>query len=400
MSLTTGTRLGPYEVIAKLGEGGMGEVYRARDTRLQRDVAIKVLPAGIAADDERRRRFDQEARTIAALSHPNICQIYDVCTDYLVLEYIDGRPVAGPVSIEQAFDLALQVANALQAAHARGIVHRDLKPANILLRDGSLKVLDFGLAKWLDGETAAPNTQAGIVVGTLAYMSPEQAGGRSVDERTDIFSFGAIFYELLSGRRAFEGGTAAEIMGAVLHSDPPPLEPVTPLAGVIQRCLAKAPSDRFQTASELKSALEQLTRPTTERPVGSAVELRKTSIAVLPFADLSPGKDHEWFSDGPAEEVINALSQIRELKVIARTSAFAFKGKQDDVRRIAATLGVNSVLEGSVRQAGGRLRVIAQHDPRASWILRRVFGDVLTSSGHWPALAKVMNLPLHNGVFE
>jgi serine/threonine-protein kinase len=360
MPLTAGTRLGPYEVVAKLGEGGMGEVYRARDTRLQRDVAIKILPAGIAADDERRRRFDQEARTIAAVSHPNICQIYDVGTDYLVLEYIDGRPLAGPVSPEQAFDLALQIANALQAAHARGIVHRDLKPANILLRDGSAKVLDFGLAKWLDGDTTAAHTQAGIVVGTLAYMSPEQAGGQPVDERSDIFSFGAVFYELLSGRRAFEGATAAEIMGAVFHRDPPPLEPVTALAGIVQRCLEKAPSDRFQTAAELKSALETVTRPTIERFADAAVEPRKTSIAVLPFADLSPGKDHEWFSDGLAEEVINALSQVRELKVIARTSAFAFKGKQDDVRRIAATLGVSSVLEGSVRRSGDRLRVTAQ----------------------------------------
>jgi eukaryotic-like serine/threonine-protein kinase len=352
MALVRGSRLGPYEVVAPIGRGGMGEVYRARDTRLQRDVAIKVLPAGVAEDDEGRRRFDQEARTIAALSHPNICQIYDVGAGYLVLEFIDGRPLSGPVSSEQASDLALQIACALQAAHARGIIHRDLKPANILVRDGSAKVLDFGLAKWLDGETVAPNTQAGMVLGTLAYMSPEQADGRPVDERSDIFSFGAIFYELLSGRRPFDGGTSAEIMGAVLHRDPPPLEPVTPLTGVVERCLAKTPSERFQTAGDLRSALERPARP--------AAAPRKPSIAVLPFADMSPGKDHEWFSDGLAEEIINALSHVRELKVIARTSAFAFKGKQDDVRRIAATLGVNSVLEGSVRRSGDRLRVTAQ----------------------------------------
>jgi serine/threonine-protein kinase len=191
-----------------------------------------------------------------------------------------------------------------------------------------------------------------MVLGTLAYMSPEQADGRPADERSDIFSFGAVLYELLSGRRAFEGGTAGEIMGAVLHRDPPPLQPVTPLAGIIERCLAKAPADRFQTASDLRSALERPTRPTAE--------LRKPSIAVLAFADRSPGRDHEWFSDGLADEIINALAQVPALKVIARTSAFAFKGKQDDVRRIAATLGVNSVLEGSVRRSSDRLRVTAQ----------------------------------------
>jgi serine/threonine-protein kinase len=352
MPLVRGSRLGPYEVVAPIGSGGMGEVYRARDTRLQRDVAIKVLPTGVAGDDERRRRFEQEARTIAALSHPNICQIYDVGVDYLVLEFIDGRPLSGPVPTEQALDLALQVASALQVAHARGIIHRDLKPANILVRDGAAKVLDFGLAKWLDGETVTANTEPGTVLGTLAYMSPEQADGRPVDERSDIFSFGALFYELLSGRRPFDGETSAEIIAAVLHRDPPPLERVTPLTGIVERCLAKAPSERFQTAGELRSAIERRALP--------AAEPRKRSIAVLPFADMSPGKDHEWFSDGLAEEIINALSHVRGLKVIARTSAFAFKGKQDDVRRIAATLGVNSVLEGSVRRSGDRLRVTTQ----------------------------------------
>jgi serine/threonine-protein kinase len=352
VALTHGTRIGPYEVHLLIGEGGMGEVYRARDTRLDRDVAIKVLPASVAGDDDRRQRFEQEARTIAALNHPNICQIYDVGPGYLVLEYIDGRPLSGPLPADQVFDLALQIASALQAAHARGIIHRDLKPANILVCDGSAKILDFGLAKWIDGETALPHTQMGMVLGTLAYMSPEQAEGRPADERSDIFSLGAVLYELMSGRRAFDGGTAGEIMGAVLHREPPPLPSVTPLTEIIGRCLAKAPGDRFQTASALRSALERPTPPTAEP--------RKPSIAVLAFADMSPGKDHEWFSDGLADEIINALSQVPALKVIARTSAFAFKGSQDDVRRIAATLGVNSVLEGSVRRASDRLRVTAQ----------------------------------------
>jgi serine/threonine-protein kinase len=352
VTLPQGSRIGPYEVHVLLGKGGMGEVYRARDTRLHRDVAIKVLPASVAGDDDGRRRFDHEARTIAALSHPNICQIYDVGPDYLVLEYIDGRPPSGPLPADRVFDLARQIASALQAAHARGIIHRDLKPANILVRDGSAKVLDFGLAKWIDGETALPHTQTGMVLGTLAYMSPEQADGRPVDERSDIFSFGAVLYELVSGRRAFEGGTAGEIIGAVLHRDPPPLQTSTSLARIIERCMAKAPADRFQTAGDLRSALE--------RPAPPTAEPAKPSIAVLAFADMSPDRDHEWFSDGLAEEIINALAQVPALKVIARTSAFAFKGRQDDVRGIAAALGVNSVLEGSVRRSSDRLRVTAQ----------------------------------------
>ncbi len=348
MALIPGTRIGPYEVDVLIGKGGMGEVYRARDTRLQRDVAIKVLPAG----DDGGSRFEQEARTIAALSHPNICQIYDVGPGYLVLEYVNGRPLSGPLPAEQVFDLARQIASALQAAHARGIIHRDLKPANILVRDGSVKVLDFGLAKWTGGETTRQQTEVGMVLGTLAYMSPEQADGRPADARSDIFSLGAILYELLSGERAFTGRTTGEILGAVLHREPDPLQPVTPLARIVERCLAKAPADRFQSASDLTSALD--------RPAGLAAAPRKPSIAVLPFADMSPDRDHEWFSDGLAEEIINALAHAPALKVIARTSAFAFKGKPDDVRRIAATLGVNSVLEGSVRRSGGRLRVTAQ----------------------------------------
>jgi len=348
VALLPGTRIGPYEIDVLIGKGGMGEVYRARDTRLQRDVAIKVLPAG----GDGGHRFELEARTIAALSHPNICQIYDVGPGYLVLEYIDGRPLSGPLPPDQVFALARQLASALQAAHARGIIHRDLKPGNILVRDGAATVLDFGLAKWTAGETTRSQTQAGTLLGTLAYMSPEQANGRPADERSDIFSLGAILYELLSGERAFTGDTTAEILGAVLHRQPSPLQPITPLARIVERCLAKAPGDRFQSASDLASALE--------RPAPPATEPRKPSIAVLPFADMSPDGDHEWFSDGLAEEIINALAHAPALKVIARTSAFAFKGKPDDVRRIAATLGVNSVLEGSVRRSAGRLRVTAQ----------------------------------------
>ena len=330
----------------------MGEVYRARDPRLQRDVAIKVLPHEVSADADRLRRFQQEARAVAALSHPNICQIYDVGPDYLVLEYIEGTPLKGPVAADTALRLALQVVDALETAHQRGILHRDLKPANILVTSaGVAKLLDFGLAKPIAGDTDVTQTLPGTIIGTPAYMSPEQAQGCLVDARSDVFGLGAVLYELLSARRAFEGGTVADVVSAVLRDDPPPLSSPPALARVVMRCLAKRPADRFQTMGEVKAALLSLA-PTSAG--------RQPSIAVLPFADMSPGKDHEWFSDGLAEEIINALTHIPGVKVIARTSAFAFKGRHDDVRRIAEALGVTTILEGSVRKAGNRIRVTAQ----------------------------------------
>lgn len=352
MALAPGTRLGPYEIVSVLGAGGMGEVYRARDPRLQRDVAIKVLPPVWSADSDRLRRFQQEARAVAALSHPNICQIYDVGPDYLVLEYIEGRSLEGPVAPDIAVRLALQIADALETAHQRGILHRDLKPANILITaGGTAKLLDFGLAKPLAADTDITQTQTASIMGTPAYMSPEQAHGWPLDERSDVFSLGAVIYELLSARRAFEGRTVAEVVTAILRDDPRPLSAPPALAKVVMRCLAKKQADRFQTMADVKLALAGLA------PKSVAVQ---PSIAVLPFADMSPGKDHEWFSDGLAEEIINSLTRLPGVKVIARTSAFAFKGKHDDVRRIAEALGVTTILEGSVRKAGNRVRVTAQ----------------------------------------
>jgi serine/threonine-protein kinase len=353
MPLQSGTRLGPYEIVSHLGSGGMGDVYRARDPRLQRDVAIKVLPPAVAEDPDRLRRFQSEARAIAALNHPNICQVYDVGPNYLVLEYIEGAPLKGPLPIERAVPLALQIVDALDAAHRRGILHRDLKPANILVTGDTAKMLDFGLAKWLDDDTTLQQaTRPGTIVGTLAYMSPEQANAQPCDARSDIFSLGAVLHELLSGERAFEGTTNVDIVTAVLRRDPPAASSSADVSAVVKRCLEKAPSDRFQTAGEIKTALEQLRR--------RAPDGRQPSIAVLPFADMSAGKDHEWFGDGLAEEILNALTHLQGLKVIARTSAFAFKGKQDDIRKIATALDVTTVLEGSVRRAGNRVRVTAQ----------------------------------------
>ncbi len=362
MTLPTGTRLGPYEILATLGAGGMGDVYKASDTRLGRTVAIKV------SREEFPERFEREARAVAALNHPNICQLYDVGPNYLVMEYVDGAPVHPPGNRARLLDVASQIAEALMAAHAAGIVHRDLKPDNILVRrDGRVKVLDFGLATGgFGGGRDALLTQAatavGTAVGTVAYMSPEQSRGEAVDARSDLWSLGVVLYELATGVRPFGGATSAVVFEAILNQAPPVLQDSgghvpAGLSPIVARLLEKDRGLRYQSAADLRADLARLARPTSEP--GRAVESRP-SIAVLPFTNMSRDADDEYFSDGLAEEIINALVQVRGLKVIARTSAFAFKGKNEDVRKIAETLGVKSVLEGSVRRAGNRLRVTAQ----------------------------------------
>jgi eukaryotic-like serine/threonine-protein kinase len=324
----------------------MGEVWKARDTRLDRIVAIKRLKSQTA-------RFEQEARAIAALNHPHICQIYDVGPDYLVMEFVEGAPLRGPMPVEDAVRLARQIAEAMAEAHRKGILHRDLKPANILQTRAGVKVLDFGLAKLATGADAdATQTIEGTVLGTAAYMSPEQAQGKPLDERSDIFSFGAVLYELLSGQRPFTGGSTVEILSAVLRDEPAPLDAPEAVAAIVRRCLAKRAADRFASMVELKAALDEIaSKPSTQQ---------QPSIAVLPFANMSGDKEQEYFSDGLAEEIINALVKIPGLKVIARTSAFAFKGQNTDIRKIAETLGVANILEGSVRRSGNRIRVTAQ----------------------------------------
>lgn len=432
MPLTAGTKLGPYTILAPLGAGGMGEVYRARDPRLSREVAIKVLPAAFAFDADRLRRFEQEARAAGMLDHPNITAVHDIGrhegAPYVVTELLEGATLrdelaGGALPLRTAIDHALQIARGLAAAHAKAVVHRDLKPENLFVTaDGRIKILDFGLAKLgpeapadPEASTAAtqpPATEAGVVMGTVGYMSPEQVRGVALDHRSDIFAMGTVLYEMLTGRRAFQRDTPADTMSAILREDPP--EPAArgralpgPLMRVVARCLEKKPENRFQSAREVAFALEALAdsgedavaslpesapgsrkwlllgaaaaaaallaifvpRKPGERPgpanpgagrSDSTATRAVSSIAVLPFANLSRDVENEYFSDGMTEELIHALSTVEGLRVVSRTSAFAFKGKETDVREIGRQLDVQSVLEGSVRRAGKTLRVTAQ----------------------------------------
>ncbi len=382
-----GSRLGPYEVVAPIGAGGMGEVYRARDTRLGRDVAIKVLPPEFAADPDKLRRFEQEARAVAALNHPNILALFDVGTyegsPYLVTELLEGESLrerlsGGAMPVRKAVESAVQIAQGLAAAHEKGIVHRDLKPGNVFVtKDGHVKILDFGIAKLVAPRspaepaqvtTVVEATEAGTALGTVGYMSPEQVRGQSVDHRTDIFSFGCVLHEMLSGQSPFRRATAADTASAILHEDPAPLSGTVrnippAIDGIVSRCLEKSPEERFQSASDLAYALRAVVgppHPTQGRSALLASPDDRPSIAVLPFANLSADPEQEYFCDGMAEEIINALAHVNGLRVLARTSSFAFKARAEDVREIGAQLDVATLLEGSVRRSGDRLRITAQ----------------------------------------
>jgi TolB-like protein/Flp pilus assembly protein TadD len=369
----------------------MGEVYRATDTKLGRDVALKVLPAEMAASPERRERFRREAQALAALDHPGIVTVHSVeeadGVHFLTMQLVEGQPLdrlipeAG-LPIERLARIASSLAEALAAAHAKGIVHRDLKPGNVMLgEDDRVKVLDFGLAKMpgaLPGEGSGSElptemrTREGVVVGTVPYMSPEQVQGRAVDERTDIFSLGAVLYEMATGRRPFRSDNAAGLMSAILRDTPrPPGELRAGLPAdfdrIVGRCLEKDARDRPARAHEVHEALEAVRRGLESGAIRStggaptpAEHPAPLSIAVLPFSDMSPARDHDWFCEGIAEEILNALTRLPGLRVATRTSAFRFKDPARDIGRIGETLGVTTLLEGSVRTAGSRLRVTAQ----------------------------------------
>src|SRR5579863_3772970 len=287
MPLANGIKLGPYEIVGPLGVGGMGEVYRARDTRLDRIVAIKILPSHLSENPEARQRFDREARTISSLNHPNVCTLHDVGNqdgiDYLVMEYLEGQTLAdrlkkGPLPLDQVLPLAIQITDALDAAHRHGVIHRDLKPGNIVLTKTGAKLLDFGLAKVRAAEAVAgmtalptetaPLTSEGTILGTLQYMAPEQLEGKEADARTDIFALGAVIYEMATGRKAFEGKSHASLISAIMTSEPPPistLQRMTPSAldHAVRSCLAKDPDARWHTASDVLIELQWIASGTS-----------------------------------------------------------------------------------------------------------------------------------------
>ena len=361
----------------------MGEVYRARDNKLDRDVAIKVLPQSVATDPDTLARFEREAKAVAALSHPNILSIFDFGVAagiaYAVMELLEGETLrgkldAGPITQKQAVDYALQVARGLSAAHGKGIVHRDLKPENLFVsRDGHLKILDFGLAKRVEtvAEMSAPtrsgHTEPGTIMGTAGYMSPEQVKGLPVDHRSDIFSFGTILYELLSGKRAFKRETNAETMAAIMRDEPPELSEsgrnISPaLDRIVKHCLEKDRDHRFQSASDIAfNLLEQSSTSGTSGARETAPPISPAGfwVAVLPFK-RSGDAETETFADGLGEEITTGLSRFRYLSVVANASAARLKGEAGDERSLGARLGARYVLEGSIRKGGSAIRVSAQ----------------------------------------
>ncbi len=379
MTLATGIKLGPYEILAKLGEGGMGVVYQARDPRLERDVAIKVLPDRYLRDKVALARFNRETKVVASLSHSNIRSIYDMGTygnqSFAVMELLDGETLAERLAREplhwlETATISLAVAEGLSAAHSKGIIHRDIKPKNIFLtKNGSVKILDFGLAhcefsetkKRKEGDTITLKTQPGAVIGTFPYMSPEQISGLPIDERSDIFSFGCVMYEMITGKNPFLKKGPASIFAAILSESPAKIQglntgiPET-FSRIISVCLEKDPNKRFQSALEMVAKLRLLEKENFTRLNRSS----GASVAVLPFVNISPDQENEYFGDGLAEELINSLFKIEGLHVASRTSSFTYKGKNQDIRQIGEQLNVSTVLEGSVRRSGNRLRVAAQ----------------------------------------
>jgi serine/threonine-protein kinase len=382
-------RLGPYEIEAAIGAGGMGQVYRARDTRLNRAVAIKVLPRDAALDPTRLKRFEREARAASALNHPGVLTIFDVGVEplgstqdplhYIATELVDGETLrqriirTARLDINDAIDIAIQLAGALAAAHRAGIVHRDLKPENVMVRkDGYVKVLDFGLARLVAHDVAESDpatnptverhTQPGMVMGTIGYMSPEQARGLAATTASDVFSLGVLLYEILAGCAPFDGSTTTDVLIAIVDRQPPPLSRLRPtvpseLQRIVTRCLEKNSERRYQSAEELLADLKELRSEDTS---GQATPSKIPSVAVLPFVNMSADRENEFFCDGLAEELIAALSRIDRLRVASRTSTFSFRNKGLDVQEIGSALKVGAVLEGSVRKSGTRLRITTQ----------------------------------------
>jgi TolB-like protein len=391
-----GRTLSHYHITAAIGAGGMGEVYRANDTKLGRDVALKVLSAQMAHDPNRLARFQREARSVAALNHPHIVTIFSVeeaeGVHFLTMELVEGQSLerlipAGGLPVERIVEIASALADALTAAHEKGIVHRDLKPANVMLTDdGRVKVLDFGLAKDVRADkssdvtqTFAGQTAMGVVMGTPTYMSPEQVAGRVLDHRTDIFSLGVILYEMASGRRPFEGASSAELASAILRDTPRPLSEFRAdlpeeLGMLIQRCLDKDPQDRFPSARDLRDALRGVTasapsirtatapapRPVVEGNSGAARAEEGFWVAVLPFKYNGANADLTALAEGLTEEIVTGLFRFSYLRVISLSSTSRYAHGAIDIRSAGKELGARYVMEGSLRQAGTKLRIATQ----------------------------------------
>ena len=367
-----GKSYGHYTVGEKLGQGGMGVVYKAQDTKLQRQVALKFLPEHLLLKEEIQQRFLNEARAAAALDHPNICTIYEINngydTPFIAMALVVGRSLKEvlrheSLEITEALRLAIQICEGVVAAHEKNIIHRDIKPANLMINEsGRVVVMDFGLAKLPDTEDLS---KSGTTRGTIAYMSPEQAMGQHVNERTDIWSLGVVLYEMLTNARPFTGDYEHAIIYSIIHRDPIPVEthrsgiPVE-LKSILRRALQKDPTARYSSALEMLEAL---------RSIDSTLRLRKEikrssqklpSIAVLPFVNMSPDPENDYFCEGLAEDLINGLAHLSELRVAARTSSFAFKNKDTDAQEIGRRLHVDHLLEGSVRKMGDKVRIVAQ----------------------------------------
>jgi eukaryotic-like serine/threonine-protein kinase len=366
-----GKTIAHYKILEKLGEGGMGVVYKAEDTKLKRHVALKFLPFELTRDPEARERFTHEAQAASSLDHPNICTVHEICetedgqifiaTAFYEGETLEKRIERGRLEVAEAVDIAIHVAQGLGRAHEAGIVHRDIKPANIMITNrGDVKIVDFGLAK-LAGQ--AKLTMIGSTVGTVAYMSPEQVQGQEVDHRTDIWSLGIVLYEMLTGRLPFKGEHEAALLYSIVHEEPLALSSLrsdipAPVSLAISRALQKDRALRYQAAQELITELKKVT--VLGMAPGIGLPRQEKSIVVLPFENLSPDPDQEYFSDGLTEEVISDLSNIHSLRVVSRSSAMTFKRTRKKMPEIARELDVQYVLEGSVRKAGNSLRITAQ----------------------------------------